>query len=55
MTKACYITVKDPKWLVNKRRVLRLFINETPNDVLDELSNYVIDGLDFTGTKYERK
>ena len=26
---------------------------ETPDDVLDELSNYVIDGLDFTGTKYE--
>ena len=31
------------------------FINETPDDVLDELSNYVIDELDFTGTKYERK
>lgn len=34
---------------------MRRFINETPDDVLDELSNYVIDGLDFTGTKYERK
>ena len=34
---------------VNMRRL----INETPDDVLDELSNYLIDGLDWKGTKFE--
>lgn len=34
---------------------MRRFINETPDDVLKELANYAIDGLDFAGTKYERK
>ena len=31
------------------------FINETPDDVLDELSNYLIDGLDWKGTKFEKE
>ena len=30
------------------------FINETPDDVLEELSNYYIKGLDWKGTKFEK-
>lgn len=31
-----------------------MFIRLTPDDVLQELSGYLIDGLDWSGTKYER-
>lgn len=31
------------------------FINETPDDVLEELSNYLIDGLNWKGTKFEKE
>lgn len=31
------------------------FINETPDDILDELSNYLIDGLNWKGTKFEKE
>ena len=31
------------------------FINETPEDMLDEISNYYIDGFDWSGTKYQKE
>ena len=31
------------------------FINETPDDILAELSTYYIDGLDWKGTKFEKE
>ena len=31
------------------------FISQTPEDVLEEISHYWIEGLDWTGTKWERK
>ena len=31
------------------------FINETPDDILAELSTYFIDGLDWKGTKFEKE
>lgn len=31
------------------------FINETPDDILEELSGYWIEGLNWSGTKYENK
>lgn len=31
------------------------FINETPDDVLEELSNYYIEGLNWKGTKFEKE
>lgn len=31
------------------------FINEIPDDILGELSNYYIDGLDWKGTKFEKE
>lgn len=30
------------------------FINETPEEILDELSNYWIEGFDWKGTKWEK-
>lgn len=32
---------------------MRRFINETPDDLLDEISQYWIDGFDWKGTKWE--
>lgn len=34
---------------------MKYFINNTPKDVLEEISHYYIEGLDWTGTEYERK
>lgn len=30
------------------------FINETDSEILNEISNYLIDGLDWKGTEYEK-
>ena len=30
-------------------------ISSIPEDVLEELSNYWIEGLDWTGTKYQKE
>lgn len=30
------------------------FINETPDDILEELSSYWIEGLNWSGTKYDK-
>lgn len=32
---------------------MRCFINETPEDMLEEISHYIIDGLNWKGTKWE--
>lgn len=34
---------------------MKRFISQTPEDVLEEISHYWIEGLDWTGTKWERK
>lgn len=44
-------TYKKERCTVNMDR----FINTTPDDVLEDLSSYLIEGLDWTGTKYERR
>lgn len=48
------------KWIENKQKAshtvnMRALINSLPEDVCEELSHYGIDGLDWTGTKYELK
>lgn len=32
---------------------MKRFINETPDDMLDEISHYMIDGFNWKGTKWE--
>lgn len=40
----------DNAMTINMQR----FINETPHDILDEISNCYIEGLDWKGTKYDK-
>ena len=55
------ITVKEIMEFIDKynedRTTVNMnrFINETPEDVLEVISGYLIDGFDWTGTKWERK
>lgn len=55
------ITVKEIMEFIdeyNKNRTtvnMNRFINETSDDILDELSKYMIDGLDWKGTKFEKE
>jgi len=34
---------------------MKRFIHETPDEILDEISHYMIDGFNFKGTKWENK
>jgi len=40
----------------NNRKVVNMkaFINQTPEDILETLSHYYIEGLNFKGTKWEK-
>ena len=55
------ITVKEIMDFIDKynhdRTTVNMdrFINETPDDILAELSTYYIDGLDWKGTKFEKE
>lgn len=49
----CVFPVED-----NEKRItvnMRRFIRETPDDMLEEISHYLIDAFDWSGTKYERE
>lgn len=53
------VTVKEVMDFINEynlnRRTVNMnrFINETPIDMLEEISHYMIDGFDWKGTKLE--
>lgn len=50
--------VKDyfNKWRKDRVKVnMKRFISENEDEVLEEISHYGVEGLDWTGTKYEHK
>lgn len=57
----CDVTVKEvtdfiEEYMDNRTTVnMNRFINETPDDILQELSSYWIEGLNWEGTKYWKK
>ena len=55
------VTVEEIMNFINEykhdRRTVNMqrFINETPDDMLEEISNYMIEGLNWKGTKWEKE